>query len=308
MSKHLQQVMALLKDKEYEKHQALENMIEWLDGQETGQLYCMVDPSDSPERALAKDKLKQCGILKHSFFSHPLERQLFLQPVKSDADSVRQMVIDERNLIPERRTEPFPFCGWIYSHYPLESLVEHLEEQRIIKRKHGKPSLFRYQDPRVLERLVDILSKAQLTNLMGPVEAWWFFDSNKKLSMISNFRTKGKSTRTILSVSQWDALKRVGMVNGFMEMWQNLTFQNKREISPAEVDSVVMVAYEKGIVAGEDVKLFVLHGILIPRFYQHPYMIQKLDSIEYGESYSSLAAIIDDHLWAKIQREMEISS
>lgn len=297
----------MLKDKEYEKHQGLENMIEWLDGQETGQLYRMVDPSDSPERALAKDKLKQCGILKHSFFSHPLERQLFLQPVKSDADSVRQMLIDERNLIPERRTEPFPFCGWIYSHYPLESLVEHLAEQRIIKRKFGKPSLFRYQDSRVLERLVAILTKDQMANLLGPVEAWWFFDSTRKLINISNLNVRSKGVRTLLTTSQWDALKRIGMVNRFIDLWRNLTFSDKQEVSVADIDAIISTAHENGFFSEEDVKLFTLHGCLMPGFYRHPLIAKKIANASHGQGYSELVTKLDDHIWNEIQRDMENS-
>ena len=70
-------------------------------------------------------------------------------------------------------------CGWLYSDVSLNLLGRALRQRLCAKYPDGQKIYFRYFDPRVMPHL-GVLSPEQL---LGPVKAWYFLDSDGCLQL-----------------------------------------------------------------------------------------------------------------------------
>lgn len=73
----------------------------------------------------------------------------------------------------ERRQVPQHFCGIVSTRAPLTGLIEHLRRLGHQTPPSGEPCLFRYQDPRVTQRIWPLFTPSQRQVWMGPITSWW---------------------------------------------------------------------------------------------------------------------------------------
>ncbi|MCO4862502.1 DUF4123 domain-containing protein [Cupriavidus sp. WGlv3] len=73
-----------------------------------------------------------------------------------------------------QRMVPQPFCGLLLSRVSGHATAAHLLRLGFqMRRKEEAARLFRYHDPRVMQRVWNHLSTAQQTAWMGPIDTWW---------------------------------------------------------------------------------------------------------------------------------------
>lgn len=77
-------------------------------------------------------------------------------------------------LAARQRMVPQPFCGLLLSRASGHAIAAHLLRLGFQMRgKEEAARLFRYHDPRVMQRLWSHLSTAQQDAWMGPIDSWW---------------------------------------------------------------------------------------------------------------------------------------
>lgn len=303
-------------------------------------LYRLIDPSVDKSRALPRDALAgaimtdapspfkskssqltpsrpiapdACGLIKHPFLVPEPAKRLYLQPVDAATltpQTLAQEVLAEIERTPESRLDAYPFCAWVISRAPLPRIMAHLQGQRVIRRSGSpKPALLRYQDPRVFERLVEILSPEQLNHLLGPIEAWWYIDHRRQLRGIEMTPLPHPLPRTALGTHQWQALKRLGMVNRGMQRWRGLKRNDLWDVTPQEMDAALAEAERQGLTDEMDQLAFAQHALLVPGFYRHPAIQSALpgrqmpagDDVSFCQAMKRLSA----HDWYRIQHDRE---
>ncbi|QEM81531.2 DUF4123 domain-containing protein [Halomonas binhaiensis] len=273
---------------------------------EPGRLYRLVDPSDAPARVLSPEALEECGLLRNPFFAEPQQHQLYLQPVNTHADELHRMVAEEHAALPGSRVEPVAFCGWLYSSEPLFRVVAYLERQFRVISPAGRNCLLRFQDPRVLERLEDILDAEQLSRLLWPIDSWCYFDHLGKLRELLPHREKRRAGKLQLTEKQWQAIKRIERVNKVLDNWNSLKPAPPHAASPADVDRMLEYAEQAGINTGADTNLFAMQGLFYGAgFHRHPIIQAMLRKVARGESYRMQARQLTQNDWDVITRDVK---
>ncbi|MBR9771397.1 MAG: DUF4123 domain-containing protein [Gammaproteobacteria bacterium] len=292
---------------------AMIEAIQALGAQGGGRLYRLVDPDGSPGRGLGDSARRDCGQIKHPFVAQKPEQRLYLQSVGLAGQALTDRlaaeleaeVSQEIERTPDSHLDPVPFCAWVYSRASLPHIVNHLYQQRVIRSTGPKPALFRYQDPRVFERLLEILLPQQLNHLLGPIDAWWFLDHQRQLQGVQMPPLSTPLPRTSLAPHQWQAVKRIGQVNACLEGWRRLKRADKRHVTPAEMDELLVKAEAHGLKDAKDQRLFVTHGLLTPGFYRHPAIQRLLPSGGETEPFTLAIRRISDPDWDSIKHDLE---
>lgn len=74
----------------------------------------------------------------------------------------------------EQRQRRQPLCGVLFSESNAVAIASHLADLGDqLSPADGSARLFRYQDPRVMQRAWPVLSDAQRQQWLGPVRRWW---------------------------------------------------------------------------------------------------------------------------------------
>ncbi|MDH5229152.1 MAG: DUF4123 domain-containing protein [Gammaproteobacteria bacterium] len=68
------------------------------------------------------------------------------------------------------------WCIFFTSHYDYEILLEHCREILYARAQDRKKMFFRYYDPRVLRKLLPVCDDKELTQIFGPITAFWLHD------------------------------------------------------------------------------------------------------------------------------------
>ncbi|MGQ7247437.1 DUF4123 domain-containing protein [Halomonas sp. V046] len=283
--------------------------IQTLDAEDGGRLYRLVDPADSTDWGLPEAARKHCGLIKHPFLAHGPERRLYLQPLSLAKEALYEGLASEIKREVERtpvsRRDAVPFCGWVYSRAPLEHITAHLYQQRVIRTARRKPALLRYQDPRVFERLTEILLPGQLNQLLGPLEGWWYIDHRRHITGCVMPPPTHLLPYTLLSSSQRQAVMRIGRGNACMDHWRHLQRDDLWEVSPTQIDERLMEAERYGLVDETDQIVFVVQSLLIPGFDRHPTIQRLLPSGGEPEPFSQAIKRLNARDWHMIQHDLE---
>ncbi|GEN22721.1 hypothetical protein HCU01_06700 [Halomonas cupida] len=281
-----------------------EPLLTSLSRREGSALYCLIDPGNAPDRVLTREQREDCGVIRNPFFDDPLAKRLYLQPVAKVDDDLLALVKREHRALPPRRTQPVAFCGWISTREDIRTVAAYMEKQLTVVSPQGKACLFRFHDPRVLERLEDILEPWQLSRLLGPVDSWWYFDHQKRLRELSPHGERRGLGRLNLREAQWQAIKRIADINHILELWNSMGIENGYIASPADIDQLMVTAEGYGLHEYDDVSLFAVHGLLTGiEFHQHPRIRQLLRSMSAGRDYSMVTECLEDDDWERIARE-----
>lgn len=275
-----------------------------------GKLLRLVDPENSPGYRLQGDALANAALIKNPFFAQRPSRQLYLQVC--DCRGVKQLQQElqrHRKAYPESMLQPVGFCGWLISQRPVRSIVTYLERQHTQKLDAGKPAFLRFYDSRVLKQLSRILRLNQLSALLGPIDHWFYIDSEKQLREISPHGEKRQLGGLRLSGEQWQAISRIEQVNRCLEYYRTLPQElRQRTVTDTEVDALLQVAKGFGLMDSTDITGFVLHGLVIqPEFYRHPLISSLLTQVDTQQSYIALTNRLSEDQWTEVSREMEVS-
>lgn len=281
----------------------------WLERREGTRLYRLIDPTSAPDRALNAAQLEKCGVIHNPFFDDPLTRRMYLQPVPVRSSELSIMVAQELASLPGSRTQPVGFCGWIATRAHVRIVAAHMEKQLSVTSPQGKACLLRFHDPRVLERLEDILDPQQLSRLLGPIDNWWYFDHRQQLKELSPTEHQRGLGRPTVTETQWSAIKRIADINRILELCNSMEIENRYTPSPADIDQLMVIAERHGIHAYDDVALFAVHGLLAGMaFHQHPKLRQLLGSMNAGRGYSMVTECLSDDDWKQIAMECRENS
>ncbi|WP_417328712.1 DUF4123 domain-containing protein [Halomonas cupida] len=267
-------------------------------------LYCLIDPGNAPDRVLTREQIDDCGVIRNPFFDDPLAKRLYLQPVAKVDDDLQALVKREHRALPPSRTQPVAFCGWISTREDIRTVAAYMEKQLTVMSPQGKACLFRFHDPRVLERLEDILEPWQLSRLLGPVDNWWYFDHQKRLRELAPHGERWGLGRLSLREAQWQAIKRIADINHILELWQTMDSENSYCASPADIDRLMVAAEGYGLDEYGDISLFVIHGLLTGlEFHRHPRIQRLLRLVSRERDYSAVTECLEDDDWELIARE-----
>lgn len=282
-----------------------EPLLAWLDRRERSErLYCLINPANAPDRALTPVQLEQCGVIGNPFFDDPLAKRMYLQLVPASSAELQSVVSQEFASLPSSRTQPVAFCGWIATQADVRRVVAHLERQLTVMSPQGKACLLRFHDPRVLERLEDILDPQQLSRLLGPIDSWWYFDHRQQLKELSPHEAPRGLGRLKLTETQWLSIKRIADINHILELWNSMGIENGSIASPADIDQLMVAAERYGLHEYEDISLFAIHGLLTGlEFHQHPRIQRLLRSMSRERDYSMVTECLEDEDWELIARE-----
>ncbi|WP_413614951.1 DUF4123 domain-containing protein [Halomonas cupida] len=281
-----------------------EPLLTSLSRREGSALYCLIDPGNAPDRVLTRDQMEDCSVIGNPFFDDPLAKRLYLQPVAKVDDDLQALVKREHRALPPRRTQPVAFCGWISTREDIRTVAAYMEKQLTVVSPQGKACLFRFHDPRVLERLEDILEPWQLSRLLGPVDSWWYFDHQKHLRELSPHGERRGLGRLNLREAQWQAIKRIADINHILELWQTMDSENSYRASPADIDRLMVAAEGYGLDEYDDISLFVMHGLLTGlEFHRHPKIQRLLRLVSRERDYSAVTECLADDDWELIARE-----
>jgi len=274
-------------------------------GQAGQQLYRVVDPLDAPERRLTTQQLSECGVLANPFLALAPTKQLYLQREELDDALLRDAVTAEIARLDEPSGGARPFCGWILSEYALPTVVGYLQRKLTLVSPEGKAALFRFHDPRVLQRLTAILTQAQLSRLLGPVNSWFYFDHKKCLCEVAPHGNKRHLGRLHVLPEQWQSIRRISIVNECLASLKHQRWAQSAEISLDAIDRLVMSAQECGLSDSKDIRFFVMHGLYSHKdFYRHPIITRLLPRLASNRSYVALTNSITGNDWATISKDM----
>lgn len=267
-----------------------------------GQLYRLIDPSNTPARSLSGKALKGAQLVKNPFFAQTPSQKLYLQSV--DSEAAKQMegeLLRERTARPSSLLEPVPFCGWLVSRYPCRTLATYLSKQLSQQDREGNPALLRFYDPRVLQQLPRILDPWQLSALLGPVDRWVYLDKEHGVREIAPHRGQRHLGRLHLTTKQWQAIHRIGQINRCLERYWALPEEDQQaSVTDSLVDNLLVAAYANGLTERTDMTAFVLHGLVSHvEFHRHPLMQNLLRQVG-GSSYIGLTNRLTDTEWEAI--------
>ncbi|WP_137923214.1 DUF4123 domain-containing protein [Cupriavidus sp. 2SB] len=75
----------------------------------------------------------------------------------------------------KHRLRPHYICGLLWSEEEIHAVADHLLRLGYQSDPADEPRLFRYQDPRVMQRLWPALTAAQQAAWLGPIRQWWSY-------------------------------------------------------------------------------------------------------------------------------------
>lgn len=275
-------------------------------------LYRVVDPSNTPQRALGAKDQKSAGLVRNGFYAQTPSQKLYLQPVPPETHLGKELE-NERQQRSASLTTPVAFGGWVITAQPLSSVVSYFQRQLEQTTPEGKKALLRFHDPRVLERLEAILDREQLSALLGPIDQWIYLDNAHALQSIAPHSEQCHLGRLNLTLPQWSAIRRIGTLNRCLELYRTLPEEDKAgPADAATVDTLLIAAQHCGLKDRQDIATFVLHGLVIsPTFYQHPIMQALLSARQAPgsrntASYIGLSNKLNDSDWDKIMESREM--
>lgn len=172
---------------------------------------------------------------------------------------------------------PRSICSWLLPNreepFKRSEITWHLAQRAVLRRQTSKPMLFRFYDPRVMERLEAILRADQMSELLGPIGAWLYIDRKGHLRVIENAAVQ---TRTDASGSspvdekQWAAIARIDWIGRMLHLargWGPAGVQ----ITQDALDAELARAQAAGLSGSEDCIMFATCAFTLGgRFDHHP--------------------------------------
>lgn len=269
----------------------------------SGRLYRLVDPSSTPALRLSDEARQSAGLISNLFLAQKPSQRLYLYPTLGDDDrDIAAQLSEEKDRRPSSLLEPVPFCGWVTTRQARTTVAAYLAKRLAPVTPDSKPALLRLYDPRVLEHLPRILERWQLSALLGPIDRWVYLDTESRLRCLEPHTDKRRLGDLKLTMQQWCAIKRIGQVNRYRELYRTLPGSaGLQKASPADVDALIVAAQEAGLRERQDTATFVLHGLTTHSdFHRHPIMQALFKRLDARANYIGLSNRLSDDDWKAI--------
>lgn len=269
-----------------------------------GQISALIDPLIVDPGIGDAEDLSSCATVRNPFLDQPPLQRLRLQPIQGSASEIwkSMSVCGELSLSPG---DPRSLCGWIISPRPISSISRHIARRLGQQKPSGRQALFRYYDPRVLQRLQSILGEEQLAFLLGPIHHWLFIDHAGCFRVFSSFPQNMTQSALLLSDSQWLSIDRIGLLNKTLSIGAGV--MDIRQLDDQDItnlDRLLQIAECEGISDDDARMIFALQGVrLPPNFHRHSEMIHVFRRCREGERYQELVRTWSREAWQRIADE-----
>lgn len=168
----------------------------------------------------------------------------------------------------------------------------HLEQAALLRASGQGWSLFRFYDPRVMERLPEILDSRQLGSLLGPVSSWVLIRRDGRCSALT-FPEHDDSEPLQLDARQVSRLGRLGWVNQLLSQAQAWGLKDVTGL-PDKLDAALARAQSAGLGTARDCMVFATCALTLHRdFDEHPFFASAIERTRVdGLSFASQVAAI----------------
>lgn len=182
-------------------------------------------------------------------------------------------------------------------------VAAHLAGLAKLPQSDGSRLLFRFQDPLVMANLMPLLTEAQQSALLGPIQSWWAFDECSGL--VSIRRTAQARATQLLSISQrqmeaLDArLLPATVITQVNEVDTTLLAGMDRCGQWCDVRERLRQARSHGLAVTQDLSLFVILSLQLPSDFDRVGPVARaLDRAkETGVGFSSAVAQVPVEEW-----------
>jgi hypothetical protein len=197
-------------------------------------------------------------------------------------------------------------CGWLWiaadltdalvaAHFGTQVVQYDLARDRRI--------LLRYFDPRVLDLIWPAFSPAQRISALGPVHAWHFVDRGQTLGCLTNPGDPALHPveRLVLTTTDWDRVRRIGLINQTLARWQGVHCQPVPALLPAAVDEALRQSALYGL--GDDLDRIEFAWLAVTRhvrFAEHPAVQPIWAAVRDGEDFIAALAALGPAQWQRI--------
>lgn len=153
-------------------------------------------------------------------------------------------------------------CGWMFSRKTGDHLQRHLSDLLLFKYQ-SDDWLFRYYDPRVMGRLIAILSVNQLDDLLGIVDSWHFLNRYKN-EVIIQHRAKNNFGRNLiqLNLRQWGAVSNIEWFNRTLDAYAKFDPTPLSLAQEKLLNQALIYVKRFGLTQGEDILVFAQFSLI----------------------------------------------
>lgn len=192
-------------------------------------------------------------------------------------------------------------CTWFLGQaVPLDKLgiVRNLERRAVLRRSASSPTLFRFYDPRVMDRLDAILRPEQVSTMLGSIAAWCYIDRTGCLQTIKNPSPAGAAEMSTASLvfdeQQWAALLRVDWVGRMLHLARGWGPAGAH-VTQEALDAELARAQAAGLSGREDCIMFATCAFTLGRqFDHHPFIADILrQSVETSGAFARGMSALD---------------
>lgn len=179
-------------------------------------------------------------------------------------------------------------CSWVFvkdgggSRHARVQAGRHLERIAVLRNQRGRASLFRYYDPRVMERLPGIFNDRQMSALLGPVDSWAFIGRGGGLLALGPVESRPEESFRV-EEGQRPKLERLGWVNQLLVQAGGWGINGGAEL-PARLDDALARAQLAGLSSERDCMVFASCALTLhPNFDRHPVFLHALERTRLGD-------------------------
>lgn len=193
-------------------------------------------------------------------------------------------------------------CAWIQLQDSAEAaaqkdglaLAMHVARASVARSPEGERRLFRYFDPRVLERLEAVARPGQWAHLLGRSATWHYLGRDLSLRTVrSPASAEGEAS---FDAPQWARLARIGWVNELLPQAAEWGLSGPATEVAERIDAQLARAQGRGLLTDTDCMTFATCAFCVhPRFDEHPVFARALAAAGRGElSFADAAASLDE--------------
>lgn len=207
-----------------------------------------------------------------------------------------------------RRASRHPyFSALLRSEATTREVSAHLVRQLLVSAPDGSRALLRFYDPRVFRHLCWLLDGAQLSTLLGRIDAWCWCGGP------AHWRTHQRegaatSLRLRLQPRQWETLRRLDLLNKSLQQIERITPALAVDDAVAQrTDALLATAYrEYGLADPADRCLFAVQATVFhPGIHSHPQLASRLvRARDAATSYVGACADLDDSTLRELASEL----
>ncbi|GKX61843.1 DUF4123 domain-containing protein [Pragia fontium] len=193
-------------------------------------------------------------------------------------------------------------CGWLFSHKHGDDLQRHLSN--ILLLKHDSDDwLFRYYDPRVMSRLISILSNHQIDSLLGVIDSWHFLNRYKNEVVIEHSARYTVGDDLIkLNRMQWMKISNIEWFNLVLDAYSQFNPAPLTSAQESFLDAALIYTNQFNITEGQDILVFAQFGLIYGQGILANFEIKKMvkQAVENNKPLIEFFSEKSDEFWMTI--------